>query len=154
MEKEKLVPIYEVQKAAHERYRVNPRTFQWYVTKGLLPKGIKKGREAFYDINEKNINIFDYLFALKSLQDKYGLSIEDIKVLIDKYAKQIKLLNKLLKELADQYPAGIPLISLNWRMHKKFLEIISGEEKLDLKSISLDSIKKDVQEEGNDLMPF
>jgi DNA-binding transcriptional MerR regulator len=154
MEKEKLVPIYEVQKKAHEQYRVNPRTFQWYVTKGLLPKGIKRGREAFYDINEKSINIFDYLFALKSLQDNYGLSIEEIKKLIDQYAKQLKLLNNLLRELAITYPAGIPLISLNWRMHKKFLEIISGEGKLDLKSISLDSIKRDVNEEGNEIMPF
>jgi DNA-binding transcriptional MerR regulator len=147
-------PIYEIQKEAHEKYRVNPRTFQWYVTKGLLPRAVKKGREAFYDVNEKDTTIFDYLFTIKSLQRMYDLSIEEIKELIDKYGNQLKLLNKLLKELAEKYPSGIPLISLNWVMHKKFIEIISGEEKIDLKSIHLDNLKKEVNEEAAENGPF
>ena len=149
MNKPKLKAIYEVQREAHDKYRVNPRTFQWYVTKGLLPKAVKKGREAFYDIDEKKINVFDYLFAVKSFQAMYDLSIEKIKELIERYNKQLKLLNKLLAELTEKYPPGIPLINMNWRMHKKFIEIISGDEKIDLKSLSLDNLKREVNEEAD-----
>jgi len=143
--KMRLVPIFEVQKIASEKYMVNPRTFQWYVTKGLIPKAIRKGREAFYDIDDKKINVFDYLSAIKTLYHIYTLKIESIGYYIKLYESQLKKLNLILKEIAKKYPALYPADAENLRLQNVFLLKTCGKEPKNLENISLDVLKAELR---------
>lgn len=143
--KRNLVPLYEVQKKAHEEYLVNPRTFQWYVTKGLVLKATKIGREAFYEIEEDRVNVYDYVGVIKYLQYNYDLSTAEIREVIKKYEKQLNILLKMLQQLTAKCPIALPLEGPNSRVHKRFLAIITGDDVVDLKNLSVEVLIKEVR---------
>lgn len=143
-EKRNLKPIYEVQKRAHELYKVNPRTFQWYVTKGLIPRAIKIGREAFYNVDEVEVNVFDYIAVVKLLQIIYEMSTEEIKSYIDLYEGQLKRLRVLLQEISQNHPVHIPINEENWKIQNVFLLMTLGRDPVDLSEILIAKVKKEV----------
>lgn len=136
-----LESISEIYRKAQELYHIPQRTLQWYATEGLIPKPIHQGREAFYDIEESKI--YNYLSVIKNLKDMYNLILPKIRQLINQYTDQIEQLDRLLIDLATQYPVSLPL-SDNWHIRKRFLELIS-KEKVDLKGVSLISIQEEVE---------
>ena len=144
-EKRNLNPIYEVQKRAHELYKVNPRTFQWYVTKGLIPRAIKIGREAFYNVDEAEINVFDYIATVKLLQIIYEMSTEEIKSYIDLYEGQLKKLRILLQEISQKHPVNIPIKEENWKIQNAFLLMTLGRSPVELSGIFIDKVKEEVK---------
>lgn len=77
-ENEKYTAVKDLHQHLYSTMKLNPRTVQWYVTEGLLPKAEKQGAEAVYPASA---HIVERVMTIQVLQRTFELKLREIKAI-------------------------------------------------------------------------
>lgn len=157
-ERDELTPTPDIYRYFQNTLHLSARTLQWYATEGLIPKPVRRGRDAFYDVQETQI--YGRVHTIYELQTYFGFRLWQIKELLERYEGQdLRKLQLLLENLRNQYPrhtydaeGSLCENARNVAVQECFFDKL--EEDVPLDKLSVIEVEKEVDQLSEYDLPF